>query len=332
MLFQLRSGQTPAVFLVTITCQILVNMDLLKPIEGMEYVYLYGILAFLISMSGYLSYDFAQMSKKTIEQERRVIEETAQRRLLEADNARKTKELEEARRLQLSMLPQGVPHFPPLQIGWYMDTATEVGGDYYDYSLSPDGTLTVTLGDATGHGLQSGTVVTASKSLFQSLGDHPDIVETFNIISRSLKGMKLERMGMAMTMLKFRDRRLRVSAAGMPPMLVFLAATGDVQEVMLEGLPLGLSSRIEYQHIELDLDPDDVILLMSDGLPERLNPEGEEFGYPRAAELFKELVHLPPDAICEQLARGGERWADGRAQEDDVSCRPQSQLGQRRNP
>ena len=306
-------------FLLTIPYQLLMNMDVVKTVDGLEYVYLYGILAFLISVSGYLSYDFAQMSRKTIEQERRVIEEQAQRRLLEADNARKTKELEDARQLQLSMLPQTVPNFPPLEIEWYMETATEVGGDYYDYSLSPDDTLTVTLGDATGHGLQSGTVVTASKSLFQSLGDHPDIIETFNIISRSLRGMKLERMGMAMTMLKFKDKQVRVSAAGMPPMLVYRSSTGTIEEVLLEGSPLGLTTRFEYQHTQLELESGDVILLMSDGLPERLNRDTEEFGYPRTADLFQQLANKPPAVICEQLARGGDAWADGSPQEDDVS-------------
>jgi serine phosphatase RsbU (regulator of sigma subunit) len=307
-------------FLLTIPYQLLMNMRVVgRPVDGLEFVYLYGILAFLISVSGYLSYDFAQMSRKTIEQERRAIEERAERQLLEADNARKTGELEEARRLQLSMLPQSVPDFPQLEIGWYMETASEVGGDYYDYSLSPDNTLTITLGDATGHGLQSGTVVTASKSLFQSLGDHPDIVETFNIISRSLKGMKLERMGMAMTMLKFKDGQVRISAAGMPPMLLYLSSAGTINEVILEGSPLGLPTRFDYQQIHLGLDPGDIILLMSDGLPERLNKENKKFGYPRSAELFQQLVHEPPMVICEEMARGGDTWADGKPQDDDVS-------------
>ena len=61
--------------------------------------------------------------------------------LAETENERKTKELEEARQLQLSMLPKVLPQLPNLDIAVYMKTATEVGGDYYDFNVAMDGTL-----------------------------------------------------------------------------------------------------------------------------------------------------------------------------------------------
>jgi hypothetical protein len=87
----------------------------------------------------------------------------AERKMLEAENVRKTQELEEARNLQLSMLPKELPQLPNLDIAVYMKTATEVGGDYYDFHVGMDGTLTVVLGDATGHGMKAGTMVTICK-------------------------------------------------------------------------------------------------------------------------------------------------------------------------
>jgi hypothetical protein len=95
------------------------------------------------------------------------------------ENVRQKQELEDARNLQLSMLPQDKPSTPQIDISWYMETATEVGGDYYDYTLDSDGNLTIVLGDATGHGMQAGTVVTASKTLFQSMGNEPQIIEMY---------------------------------------------------------------------------------------------------------------------------------------------------------
>ena len=86
--------------------------------------------------------------------------------LAEAESARKTRELDEARNLQLSMLPKQLPKLPHLDIAVYMKTATEVGGDYYDFHVHADGTLTVILGDATGHGMMSGMMVSIMKSLF----------------------------------------------------------------------------------------------------------------------------------------------------------------------
>ena len=46
-----------------------------------------------------------------------------------------------------------------------MKTATEVGGDYYDFSVGQDGTLNIGFGDATGHGMQAGTIVTLMKPI-----------------------------------------------------------------------------------------------------------------------------------------------------------------------
>ncbi|MCB0284860.1 MAG: hypothetical protein KDF60_19935, partial [Calditrichaeota bacterium] len=82
----------------------------------------------------------------------------AQSKVIQAENERKSKELEEARKLQLSMLPKELPKLPHLDIAVYMQTATEVGGDYYDFHVGLDGTLTVVIGDATGHGMQAGTM------------------------------------------------------------------------------------------------------------------------------------------------------------------------------
>ena len=53
----------------------------------------------------------------------------------------------------MALLPEKLPELPNLQIAVYMKTATEVGGDYYDFNISADGTLNVAMGDATGHGV-----------------------------------------------------------------------------------------------------------------------------------------------------------------------------------
>lgn len=241
----------------------------------------------------------------------------ASRQLATAERQRA--ELEDARRLQLSMLPQEKPTTPQIEISWHMETATEVGGDYYDYKLDSDGNLTIVLGDATGHGMQAGTVVTASKSLFHSLANEPQIVETFSVMSRSLKSMNLPRLGMAMTMLKIHGNKLRLSSAGMPPMLLYRAETGSAEEVLIEGMPLGYSDRAEYEELEFELGEGDTVLLMSDGLPERMNVDDEWLDYPRVIETFESVGDRSPDEIIDHLVSVGEEWADGRGNDDDES-------------
>ncbi|MCB9249363.1 MAG: hypothetical protein H6613_12865 [Ignavibacteriales bacterium] len=128
---------------------------------------------------------------------------------MEAENRRKTEELEEARQLQLSMLPKELPQLPNLDIAVYMKTATEVGGDYYDFHIGLDGTLTVVVGDATGHGMKAGTMVTTTKSLFNVLAPNPNIIDTFHEMTRCLKLMQMDKLSMCMTMLKFRVTKFK---------------------------------------------------------------------------------------------------------------------------
>ena len=216
----------------------------------------------------------------------RMIEEARRREELEAENEARQRELEEARQLQLSMLPKKVPSLPHLDIAAYMKTATEVGGDYYDFHLDSLGTLTIAIGDATGHGLKAGTVVTAMKSLFRTLAHEPEMTKVFTQSSRVLKEMNLRALFMALTMAKLIGYRLRLVGAGMPPAFVYRALTNEVEAVNLHGLPLGSMSNYLYREQEITLDPGDVVLLMSDGFPERFNPANEMLEYELAHEIL----------------------------------------------
>lgn len=243
----------------------------------------------------------------------------AQAKAIEAEHLRKTQELDEARDLQLSMLPKQLPSPPGLDIAVYMRTATEVGGDYYDFHTSEDGVLTIAVGDATGHGLKAGTLVATVKGLFGVLAHEPDIRGTFREVTRTLKGMQLGRLYMALTLAKVEGRRIRLSAAGMPPMLVFRAATGEVERVLLRGMPLGAFLEFKYETSEVALEAGDAVLLMSDGFPELFNPAGEMLDYDRAAEIFAEAATGSPDEIVEHLTRAAEAWTEGAAPDDDMT-------------
>lgn len=67
-------------------------------------------------------------------------------------------------------------------------------------------------------------------------------------------------------MIKVSGRKLRVSSAGMPPVLIYRAETGSVEEVMIKAMPLGSISGYPYRERELMLGSGDVVVLMSDGL------------------------------------------------------------------
>ena len=255
-----------------------------------------------------------------IENERRVVSEMElSRRMLEADNARKTKELEEARVLQLSMLPKTLPDVPNLEIAVFMKTATEVGGDYYDFSVSKDGTLTVALGDATGHGAKAGTMVVAAKSLFHGFADTPDLLEILERLSSSIKRLNIRSVYMSMLLLRIKDKRAVVTSAGMPCPFVYRAATSRVEQVDLKGMPLGAFREFPYAQKEVALSPGDTIVLMSDGFPEMFNEKQEMFGLQKITDLLRDVGETSPENIISELTKAGEEWANGRPQDDDIT-------------
>ena len=239
--------------------------------------------------------------------------------IAETENARKTKELEEARQLQLSMLPKTLPQLPHIDIAVYMKTATEVGGDYYDFNVGMDGTLTVVIGDATGHGMRAGTMVTSAKSLFNSYAANPDIIFTFREMTRCIKQMQFQSLAMSMTMLKIKNNRLIISAAGMPPVYLFRNKHKIIEEHLMEGMPLGTMENFPYELKEMELFSGDTILLMSDGFPELQNQHNEMFGYKRAKNSFEEIAEKEPERIITYLKEVGSRWTSEKDPDDDVT-------------
>ncbi|HEV2844261.1 MAG TPA: SpoIIE family protein phosphatase, partial [Thermoanaerobaculia bacterium] len=187
--------------------------------------------------------------------------------LLQTEYERKSQELEDARLFQLSLLPKVLPDHPGFEIAVSMRTATEVGGDYYDFLLTDAGTLTAAVGDATGHGARAGTMVTAVKSLFSAFASRTTPRELLAEAARAVKRMELERMAMGLCLVRLEGGTLTVSSAGMPPILLHRSRDGRAEEIALVGMPLGglLST---YEERRLEIHPGDTVLLMSDGLPE----------------------------------------------------------------
>ena len=261
----------------------------------------------------------AKERMKIQEAEHRAEAAELQARAIQAENERKTQELEEARQLQLSMLPKDLPKLPNLDIAVYMQTATEVGGDYYDFHVGMDGTLTVVIGDATGHGLNAGTIVTATKSLFNSYAPNPDILFTFSEISRCIKDLKFRRLSMCLSLLKIEGNRLKMSAAGMPPVLIYRDSEKQLEEIVLKGMPLGATDKFPYELSETALGSGDTILLSSDGFPELFNDKKEIFGYDRVKETFTEIADRSAEKIIEHLKDTAKDWAGGKDPDDDVT-------------
>jgi len=245
--------------------------------------------------------------------------EKEKKKFLELENERKTKELEEARQLQFSMLPKSLPQLPHLDIAVYMKTATEVGGDYYDFHVNTDGTLTVILGDATGHGMMSGMMVSIMKSLFMSDRTNKELKPFFENASAAIKDMQLGRLMMALTCVQIKANNLVTTNAGMPPMFIYRKNWQTVEEIVINNMPLGAMKGVAYDVKELKIERGDTLLLMSDGFAELKNDSNEMFGYKRARNSFEEVAKKEPEEIVTYLKEESKLWTNNKEPDDDVT-------------
>lgn len=229
------------------------------------------------------------------------------------------KELEEARALQLSLLPKTIPQTDQIQISVHMNTASEVGGDYYDFSKNIDGSLNVAIGDATGHGMRAGIMVAIMKTLFITDSSKLSLLDFFNISNKTINTLNLGRIMMAFMMLKIKSNKIEIANAGMPPLLIYRKRIKDVEEVMTNGMPIGAMKNFPYQVIETEISAGDTLLLMSDGFPELKNDKDEQYGYTRVKDTFKSIAEKEPEEIIEFLKSEVSAWSNGKEHDDDVT-------------
>ena len=263
--------------------------------------------------------DLSENQRRLFEEERARREQEIQQRLLAMEYQRKTTDLEDARRFQLSMLPKEVPQHDRYDIAVFTKTATEVGGDYYDFH-DGSGVLSVTIGDATGHGAKAGTMVTVIKTLFAGYSGEEAPSLFLRDAAERIKRMDLGRMAMALSLARFDGDGVTVASAGMPPMLIHRRRTSEVEEVTLPATPLGTLG-IDYAQTTRRVEPGDSILLMTDGFPELLNSGAHQLGYPRAAEEFAAAAMASSDArgVIDALSAASHKWHGDLPPNDDIT-------------
>jgi len=311
---------TGFILLFLFSCyDLLLDLGLMMPINNITNGYPFGFVCLILATSVYLSRDFAKANQKILDQERQNKEMEISQRLLEAEDKRKAKELSEARSLQLSLLPQCISNINNIEICFDMRAASEVGGDYYDYSVSENGEISIVIGDATDHGMKAGMMVAIIKSLFLTHVNNTNIKDFLITCSSTIKQMKLKNLYMALMLLKIQNRKLSVSSAGIPPLLIYRIKTGTIDEYKIKGMPLGAVDSFPYETITTELEYGDTVLIMTDGLPELFNKEKLSFEYTRVKEIFSQNAHRPVNEIVNKLFLAGEDWMTDQKQNDDIT-------------
>lgn len=240
----------------------------------------------------------------------------------ERDRSRMRSELEDAREIQLSMLPDGVPQLEWADFASVSLPASEVGGDYFDFFELSGSRLAIVIGDVAGHGVASGLVLSGVRSslyLLRDELDHPvDVLRKLDRMLRdSVRGRTFVTFQIAV--LDPALGRITVANAGHPPL--FLASRdGRVHRLGGDSLPLGTRLLGDYEERSQTLGEGDALLLFSDGVPEVRNLHGEGFGESR---LLDELHRARPASgarrIRDSLLNALSRFKGDVEQEDDIT-------------
>ena len=239
-------------------------------------------------------------------------------RLRKIEEDRKNNELKAARDLQQSMLPKENPKRADLDIATFIRSSTEVGGDYYDFFPQADGSLFSVCGDATGHGVTSGMMVSVTKAGLNGISP----VKPNKILQRLngvVKRIDLGTLRMSLNIAEITQDEIYLSSAAMPPMYLYKAATNTIEEFMNNGLPLGGLRDEEFALEARNFESGDVLIQLSDGLPEAPNSKGEMYDYDKLKALIQTSCHLTSKEIVNTLIQSVDQWLEGKRNPDDIT-------------
>jgi MFS family permease len=199
------------------------------------------------------------------------------------------KELELARELQARMLPA-----PDIRADGYRITgrnfaARFVAGDFFDVFQYGDGSVGIAVADVAGKGLAASLIMASVKAVLPLLAMARSVDEAMNALNLKLAGELTKREFVALVLARFDPATGTVGLvnAGLPdPYIVRRDGSVEIIEGVGPRLPLGLRRNISYEKKAVHLAPGDSLLLLSDGLPEAIAPDGEQLGYERLAQII----------------------------------------------
>src|SRR3984957_5808691 len=245
--------------------------------------------------------------------------------------ARKQKELNEARVLQLALAPPafaGSRAGRALRIDVLLEPAKEVGGDLVDHFAIADGTVVLALGDVSDKGAGAALMMARTHALLRGLAARPDAAALFAEPARAvdLVNAALAEGNASCSFVTFflatldvaSGRLAYVRAGHVPP--YHRNGTGAVGR--LEGLggpPLGLDETCKYRAGETTLAPGDHLLMITDGFTEAHDLQDALYGDARVARFMAAVAPGDPDALA-RLAGEVRAFAAGRPAFDDMAA------------
>jgi len=228
-----------------------------------------------------------------------------------------TSELNEARRIQMSILPRRAPHAGEFEFAGFSVPAELVGGDFFDFIQVSDRIHGIAIADASGHGLPAALQVRdVYTGLRMGVARDFKIVRTVERLNRIIHESRMTTRFVSLFYGEIEEEGSLIYVnAGHPPPLHFHPR--GVTPLKQTGMVLGPSANAAYSRGFLSLERGDALLLYTDGMVEAADAKGREFGVERLKKAFSAVRERPPDEIVRNLVERVSEFTRGLAPEDD---------------
>ena len=232
-----------------------------------------------------------------------IYRDITERKKDEEARIRSQEEARTARNIQINLLPNSNPQIDGYDIAGKSIPASDVGGDYYDFIHLDDHRLAIALGDVSGKGLPAALVMSNLQATIRSLASMN--VSTSDCLERANKLLFHSTdaktfVSLFYAILDIRDNTLCYANAGQNLPLIFSPGLHPIS-LQNHGLVLGTQEDVSYEAAEIIINPGDRILIYSDGIPEAMNEQREEFGDERLMKLVQQNSHDSTSTLIDKI-------------------------------
>ena len=223
---------------------------------------------------------------------------------------RMEEDLKAARDLQRVMLPDGAPEIEGLESAVRLRPAREISGDIYDIFEHKEGQTFIAMGDVSGKGAAAalyGGLVSGLLRMLAPRRRRP--AELLKALNDALIERRVESRYVTLCVLLWDPitRQIVMANAGALPPLI--CRSNEIVKVRVEGVPLGLLASREYEEVPFQLQPDDLLVLYSDGITDHINSAGIEYGRGRLAQVVRSHCGRASAEIVSEIFKDVDRFA-----------------------
>ncbi len=228
-------------------------------------------------------------------------------------------ELRMARKIQQDLQPKDAPHLPGLNIAGRSVPAQWTSGDFFDYVRVDENTLSVVVGDVSGHGLGPALLMSATRAYLRAVAQtRNDAGMMLTLANRALaRDVENGRFVTAFLLtIDLTHKTIKFAGAGQDAVL--LNARGESSTLKGLGPPLGALPDATFKTSDpLPLNEGDLLVLVSDGINETESLDGQQFGVERILEVVRAARNRPASEIIDRLFQAVRQFAKDASQRDD---------------